>query len=310
MSTRPAPDLSVAVGGLELKNPVLAASGTFGYGTEYQDLFDPGGLGGVVVKGVSLEPRSGNPPPRICETPAGMLNAIGLQNVGLEVFLAQKLPALRRLNTAVVVNLYATSPDEFGRLAARLAEAPGVDALEVNVSCPNVKAGGLAFGTDPGAVRRVTEAVTQNAGGLPVWVKLTPNTTDITLQARAAAEAGADAVCLINTLVGMAVDPDTWRPRLKNVIGGLSGPAVRPVAVRQVYEVCRSVDIDVIGLGGITIAQDAVEFLLVGAKAVQVGTAHFVNPRASIEVVDGLRDYLSRRDLGRVSDLVGRLIVD
>jgi len=310
MSGPSPPDLSVAVGGLRLKNPVLAASGTFGYGTEYQDLFDPGELGGVVVKGVSLKPRAGNPPPRICETPAGMLNAIGLQNVGLEVFLADKLPALRRLGTAVVVNLYATSPDEFGELAGRLAGAPGVDALEVNVSCPNVKAGGLAFGTDPGAVRRVTEAVKQNAGPRPVWVKLTPNTTDVTLQARAAAEGGADAVSLINTLVGMAVDPDTWRPRLKNVVGGLSGPAVRPVAVRQVYEVCRSVDIDVIGLGGITTAQDAVEFLLVGAKAVQVGTAHFVNPRASLEVVDGLRAYLAGRGLARVTDLVGQLKLD
>ncbi|MBU0514551.1 MAG: dihydroorotate dehydrogenase [Proteobacteria bacterium] len=310
MSTQPSPDLSVAVGGLRLKNPVLAASGTFGYGTEYQDLFDPGGLGGVVVKGVSLEPRSGNPPPRICETPAGMLNAIGLQNVGVDRFLAEKLPALRRLDTAVVVNLYATSPDEFGELAGRLAEAPGVDALEVNVSCPNVKAGGLAFGTDPTAVRRVTEAVKTRAGRRPVWVKLTPNTADITLQARAAAEGGADAVSLINTLLGMAVDPDTWRPRLKNVVGGLSGPAVRPVAVRLVYEVCRRVDVDVIGLGGITTARDAIEFLLVGAKAVQVGTAHFVNPRASIGVVEGLRAYLSQRGLGRVTDLVGRLRQD
>ncbi len=304
------PDLSVTVGGLRLKNPVLAASGTFGYGREYGDLFDPAELGGVVVKGISLAPRPGNPPPRICETPAGMLNAIGLQNVGLERFLAEKLPPLRQLDLAVVVNLYGQDEDEFAELAGRLAETPGVAALEVNVSCPNVKAGGLAFGIDPRAVRRVTEAVKRRAGPLPVWVKLTPNTADITAQARAAAEGGADAVCLINTLLGMAVDPETWRPRLKNVTGGLSGPAIRPVAVRMVHQVCDSVDIDVIGLGGITTALDAVEFLLVGAKAVQVGTAHFIDPRASVEVVHGLRDYLAARGLRRLTDLVGRLKLD
>jgi dihydroorotate dehydrogenase (NAD+) catalytic subunit len=304
------PDLSVQVGGLRLKNPVLAASGTFGYGHEYVDLFDPAELGGVVVKGISLKPRPGNPPPRICETPAGMLNAIGLQNVGLDRFIAEKLPPLRDLDLAVVVNLYGQNEDEFAELAGRLAGTEGVAALEVNVSCPNVKAGGLAFGADPVAVRRVTEAVTRRAGPLPVWVKLTPNTADVTLQARAAADGGAVAVCLINTLLGLAVDTETWRPRLANVTGGLSGPAIRPVAVRMVYQVCRSVDIDVIGLGGITTAVDAVEFFLVGAKAVQVGTAHFVNPRASVQVVQGLREYLAARGLERLTDLVGRLRSD
>jgi dihydroorotate dehydrogenase (NAD+) catalytic subunit len=311
MNDRPTrPDLSVTVGGLRLTNPVLAASGTFGYGLEYADLFDPAELGGVVVKGVSLRPRQGNPPRRICETPAGMLNAIGLQNVGIERFIAEKLPPLRERDLAVVVNLYGQDDGEFAELARRLAETEGVAALEVNVSCPNVRAGGLAFGVDPAAVRRVTEAVKRSAGPLPVWVKLTPNTADIAAQAQAAADGGADAVCLINTLLGLAVDTETWRPRLKNVTGGLSGPAVRPVAVRMVYEVCRRVNIDVIGLGGIGTAEDALEFMLVGAKAVQVGTAHFIDPRASVEVVAGLRKYLAARGLSRVTDLVGRLRLD
>ena len=300
------PDLSVRAGGLDLKNPVIAASGTFGYGLEYAAFVDPSSLGAVVVKGISTLPRAGNPPPRIAETPAGMLNAIGLQNVGLKSFIKDKLPPLKNAGATTIVNLYGQSPEEFAALAAGLDKAEGVAAVELNVSCPNVAAGGSAFGADPEAVKRVTAAARAETGK-PLWVKLTPNTADITLQAKAAAEAGADAVSLINTLLGMAVDVDTRRPRLKNVTGGLSGPAIRPVAVSMVYEVFRAVDIDVIGVGGIVTAEDALEFMLVGARAVQVGTAHFTDPAASLNIIDGLRRYLDDHGISNLTDIIGGL---
>ena len=301
-------DMSTAVGPLGLKNPVLTASGTFGWGAEFAQYLDLNRLGGLVTKGLSLRPRTGNPPPRICETSCGMLNAIGLANVGLEVFLAEKMPFLATLGCAVVVNLYAESESEFAELAGALDGVAGIAALEVNVSCPNVKGGGLAFGLDPAAVGRVTRAV-RGATRLPVWVKLTPNVSDPSPMARAAQEAGADAVSLINTLLGMAIDARARRPRLANVMGGLSGPAIKPVALRMVYQAAKAVDIPVVGLGGITSGQDVAEFLLAGASAVQVGTANFSDPAAAGRIVDELEDFCRAQGVSRVSDLVGALTV-
>ncbi|MFH1057724.1 MAG: dihydroorotate dehydrogenase [Pseudomonadota bacterium] len=291
---------------VRLKNPVLAASGTFGYGLEYADQLDLNALGGFVTKGVSLKPRIGNPPPRIHETAAGMLNAIGLANVGLEVFLGEKLPRLKAYDTAVVVNLYGEAVDEFAALAAALTAAGGVAALELNVSCPNVKAGGMAFGCAPGPVGEITAAV-RAATDLPIWVKLTPNVTDPVAIAKAAAEAGADALCLINTLLGMAIDARRRRPRLANVYGGLSGPAIKPVALRMVHQVSRAVDIPVVGLGGIVSGEDAAEFLLAGAHAVQVGTANFLDPAACVRVAEELRDFCAAEGVTQAAELVGAL---
>lgn len=303
-------DMAVTVGTtrpLRLKNPVIAASGTFGYGLEYGAQLDLAALGGFVTKGVSLRPRDGNPPPRICETAAGMLNAIGLANVGLEVFLGEKLPKLRQLDTAVVVNLYGEAVEEFAELARRLTAAGGVAALELNVSCPNVKAGGMAFGCAPGPVGEITAAV-RAATDLPVWVKLTPNVTDPVGIARAAEAAGADAVCLINTLLGMAIDARRKRPRLANVYGGLSGPAIKPVALRMVHQVSRAIGIPVVGLGGIVNGEDAAEFLLAGAAAVQVGTANFLDPAACVRVAAELEAFCVDQGVAAVSGLVGGLV--
>ncbi|HDR15665.1 MAG TPA: dihydroorotate dehydrogenase, partial [Desulfobacteraceae bacterium] len=282
-----APDLTTRIGPLRLKNPVIAASGTFGYGEEFSPLLDVGALGGIVVKGLSLKPREGNPPPRIVETPCGMLNAIGLANIGLDRFLEEKLPWLRQLSTEVIVNIYGHSLDEYGALAEGLSGVAGVAALEVNISCPNVEQGGMAFGVDPGMSAEVTARVKANTDK-PVIVKLSPNVTDIREVARAVEDAGADAVSLINTLTGMSVDVERRRPRLGNVVGGLSGPAVRPVAVYMVYRVAGCVSIPVIGIGGIVSAADALEFMMAGACAVQVGTAGFARPRATLDVIEGL----------------------
>jgi dihydroorotate dehydrogenase (NAD+) catalytic subunit len=301
-----APDLRVHVGPLELKNPVMAASGTFGYGQEYADLFDPSLLGGIIVKGLSLKPRSGNPPPRIVETPCGMLNAIGLANVGLERFLGEKLPWLQALDTVVVVNIYGHSVSEYGELAGALRGVEGIDALELNISCPNVEQGGMAFGTDPYASARVTETVLSRSDK-PVIVKLSPNVTDIREPARAVERAGAHALSLINTITGMVVDVETRSPVLANVTGGLSGPAIRPVAVRMVHEVISSVSIPVIGGGGIMTGRDALEFLITGACAVEVGTASFVDSRATLEIVDGIQDFCRDRGIQRVRDVIGTL---
>lgn len=303
------PALGVAIGSLTLKNPVLTASGTFGYGEEYAPFVDLNRLGAVVVKGLSLEPRLGNPSPRIMETPAGMLNAIGLQNVGVRTFLAEKLPYLRRYDTRVIVNIFGEALDEYRRLAAMLSVTPGVHAIEVNISCPNVKKGGIAFGAQAQSAAEVTRVV-RNETDLPLIVKLTPNVTDITEIARAVEEAGADALSLINTLTGMCVDIERRRPQLANITGGLSGPAIRPVALRMVWQVVRQVRIPVIGIGGIATASDALEFLITGARAVQVGTASFIRPTATTDVLDGISAYLLRHGIGDIAGLIGSLKID
>ncbi|MFP4037555.1 MAG: dihydroorotate dehydrogenase [Desulfobacteraceae bacterium] len=303
------PDLEVSLGPLCLKNPVLTASGTFGYGREYSELVPLNRLGGIIVKGLSLKERQGNPPPRIVETPCGMLNAIGLANVGLERFLNEKLPWLRGVDTAVIVNIYGHTVPEYRDLAEGLRGAEGVDALEVNISCPNVEKGGMAFGVDPKAAAEVTEAVTGRSDK-PVIVKLSPNVSDIGQVASAVESAGADAVSLINTITGMVVDVDEQRPVLANLTGGLSGPAIRPVAVRMVYEAVQAVKIPVIGVGGIATARDALEFLITGARAVQVGTASFVDPQTAIRVVDGIGRFCEEKGIGRVEDLIGTLRTD
>ena len=263
------PDISIKLGDLELKNPVMTASGTFGYGEEYASVIDINQLGAIVVKGISLKPMPGNPPPRIFETPAGMLNAIGLANIGIESFLTDKLPWLRTLDTKTIVNIYGHSIDEYGELASALKDVDGVSAVEVNISCPNVDKGGLVFGKDPDISARVTETVVKNTNK-PVIVKLTPNVSDITILATAVEQAGAHCVSLINTLTGMAIDIETGKPRLGNISGGLSGPAIKPVALHMVYNAAKAVKIPVIGIGGILNAQDALEFMIAGASAVQV----------------------------------------
>lgn len=300
------PNLQVKIGPLELKNPVLAASGTFGYGREFSDLVDANLLGGIVVKGLSIKPMPGNPPPRIVETPCGMLNSIGLANVGLETFLKEKLPWLQNLNTVVIVNIYGHSIDEYGAVAAGLRGIDGISALEVNISCPNVEKGGMAFGTDPDVAAKVTDKVLKNSDK-PVIVKLSPNVTDITAVARAVEKAGAHALSLINTLTGMAIDIDTREPKLASFSGGLSGPAIRPVALYMVHEVVRAVRIPVIGIGGIMDYRDALEFLIAGARAIQVGTANFVNPRATLDIVEGLKKFCEDQGISSIDEIIGSL---
>lgn len=304
--TESQPELKVRIGPLELKNPVLTASGTFGYGSEFSGLVDIDLLGGIVVKGLSLKPMAGNPPPRIVETPCGMLNAIGLANIGLDLFLGEKLPWLKTLNTAVIVNIYGHSIDEYKAVAAGLKGVDGIAAIEINISCPNVEQGGMAFGTDPVVSAKVTEEVLKNIDK-PVIVKLSPNVTDIRSIALAVEKAGAHAVSLINTLTGMAIDIDSRKPKLANIFGGLSGPAIRPVAVYMVYQVVRSVNIPVIGGGGIMDYRDALEFLIAGARAVQIGTANFVNPGISVEIIDGLRKFCKEQEIKSIEDIIGTL---
>lgn len=307
-------DLSVTLKGqrndLALKNPVIAASGTFGSGLEFQAYGNLASLGGISVKGISLKPRAGNPSPRIVETPAGMLNAIGLQNDGCEAFISKKLPLLPWRHTAIIANIYASSLSDFGELAARLGDVEGVAALEVNVSCPNVAAGGMQFGADAKMCAAVTAAVVKNAPKLHVIVKLSPNVTDIAAIAKAAEDAGADSISCINTLMGMAIDAKTRRPCLANVVGGLSGPCVKPVALRCVWQVARAVRIPVIGLGGIVCAEDILEFLLAGASAIQVGTANFMRPDASFRMVKDLPDCLREHGADSVASLRGALKLD
>jgi len=297
-------DQSVHVGSLELKNPVLTASGTFGYGLEYSDFLDLRELGGVCTKGLSLLPRAGNPPERICETPAGMLNAIGLANVGVEAFCAEKLPELVARGVTVVANVFATSRSEFAELAQRLDREAGVAALELNVSCPNVSHGGIQFGMSAELSAELTRAV-RDVTDKPVWVKMSPEAPDIVGVARACQEAGAQAITAINTIRGMAIDPDRMTVKLANRTGGLSGPAIRPIAVRIVWDLVGALDIPVIGIGGIATARDALEFLLAGATAVQVGTANFSDPAAAHRIVQGVREYCARRNLS-VRELIGR----
>ncbi len=298
-------DLSVRLGSLTLKNPVLTASGTFGYGLEYDDFFDVAALGGICTKGLSLAPRAGNAPDCIAETAAGMLNAIGLANVGVEAFCRDKLPILERRGVTVVANVFATTVDDFTALARRVDREEGVAAIELNVSCPNVEKGGLEFGCDPSAAARVTAAV-RAATRKPLWVKMSPEAGDLKGVGRACEEAGADALTAINTIRGLSIDPRTWRPRLANKTGGLSGPALKPIALRMVWELARAVKIPVIGIGGIATSDDAVEFLLAGATAVQVGTASFADPTAAKKVLDGLSAYCAERRL-HARDLVGKL---
>jgi dihydroorotate dehydrogenase (NAD+) catalytic subunit len=302
----PGPDLRTKLGPLALKNPVMTASGTFGYGREYEPLTDLNLLGAVVVKGLSLKPRGGNPPPRTVETPCGMLNSIGLANIGTEAFVEEKLPWLKRLDTAIIVNIYGESFDEYGELAKRLKDVHGVSAIEVNISCPNVDSGGMAFGTDPYASAKVTERVLKNTDK-PVIVKLSPNVTDIRLVAKEVEGAGADALSLINTLTGMAIDIESRRPVLANISGGLSGPAIRPIALHMIYQVVKTVEIPVIGVGGIMSYRDALEFLIAGATAIQVGTANFVNPRATIEIIEGIRRYCIEKGITEIGELIGSL---
>jgi len=300
------PDLSVTIGPLRLRNPVLTASGTFGYGLEFLPFLDLADLGGIVVKGLSPRPRPGNRPERIVETPAGMLNAIGLQNVGVDAFIAEKLPALRKYDVAVVANVFGETVAEYVEVCGKIDRSQGVAAIELNVSCPNVEAGGMAFGSDPAALAQVTRACRESTR-LPLIVKLSPNVTDIRETARAAEAEGADAVSLVNTYVGMAVDVDRRRPVLANVSGGLSGPAIRPLAVWATWQVSRAVRIPVIGMGGIMTARDAMEFILAGATAVEVGTANFIHPDAAVRVARGLAEYLLEHGIGTLRELVGTL---
>lgn len=300
------PDLSVSLGTLQLKNPVMSASGTFGYGLEFAPFYDISRLGAIVVKGLSIAPTPGNPPGRIVETASGMLNAIGLQNIGAERFVADVAPRLSEAGATFAANIYGRTVEEYEAVAARLSELSSLAAIEVNASCPNVKEGGMAFGATPEGIALLTARV-RKATRKPLWVKLSPNVADIASIAAAAEGAGADAVSLINTLVGMAVDPRTRRPKLSNVTGGLSGPAIKPVALRMVWEVCRRVSIPVIGIGGIQTAADALEFLLVGASAVQVGTANFRNPRACVEILEGIEAFLREERLPGIASFRGKL---
>lgn len=300
-------DLSVNVGGLRLANPFIAASGCFGYGLEYEGIVDLSTLGGVAVKGLFLEEREGHPPARIVETPSGMLNAIGLQGIGVHRFVDDKLPALRNLGAVVIVNICGSTVDEYAEIARILDNADGVGAIELNISCPNISKGGMMFGSSLQGTHDVVSAV-RKVTTLPVIPKLTPNVTDVASFAVAARDAGADAVSLVNTFLAMAIDVETRRPKLSNVVGGLSGPAIRPIAVRMVHE-CRqaATDLPIIGMGGIMTAADALEFIIAGATAVQVGTANFVDPFVWDKLRDGLADYLRRHAVPTVADLVGTL---
>ncbi len=300
------PDLKINLGGIELQNPVITASGTFGYAREFEGLVDLNRLGAIIVKGLSIEPTKGNPPPRIVETPCGMLNAIGLENVGIDVFTKQKLPFLQTLYPPIFANIYGTSIEEYAELAARLEALEGIAGVEVNISCPNVKAGGIAFGVDPDSAFRVVKAVREKTTKHLI-VKLSPNVTDITVIARAAEAAGTDSLSLINTITGMAVDLETRHPKIANITGGLSGPAIKPVALRMVWQVAQAVKIPVIGIGGIMTAEDALEFFIAGATAVQIGTANFINPRATMDIIDGIENFLTQRKIARVTDIIGTL---
>jgi dihydroorotate dehydrogenase (NAD+) catalytic subunit len=299
-------DPAVSIGSLRLKNPLIAASGCFGYGLEYAGAMDIAGLGAVVSKGLFLAPREGHPPERIVETPAGMLNAIGLQGIGVHRYIAEKLPELRRLGVTTMVNICGSTLDEYVELARILSDADGVHALELNISCPNIKEGGITFGCSMHGTFDVVSAV-KKVTHLPVIPKLTPNVTDVASMARAAEDAGADAVSLVNTFLAMAIDIETRRPRLSNIVGGLSGPAIRPIAVRMVYECHRAVKIPIVGMGGIASASDALEFMIAGASAVQIGTANFVDPFIWPRLLTGIQAYLERHGIARVADLTGTL---
>lgn len=298
-------NLSVNIGKLKLKNPVMTASGTFGYGEEYSEFVNLSRLGAIVVKGISLKPMKGNPPPRTCETPCGMLNAIGLQNVGLKAFIEKKLPYLKKFDTRVIVNIHGNSIDEYVRLSGALDNA-GVDGIELNVSCPNVKKGGIVFGTDRKLLARLIQCVRKVIKNAVLITKLSPNVSDIKKFSKTAEASGSDAISLINTIPGMAIDIETQRPKLANITGGLSGPAIKPVAIRMVWEAYNAVRIPIIGMGGILNGNDAVEFILAGATAVAIGTANFINPRATIDIIDGIEIYLKKKGANNLKELRGK----
>ena len=300
------PNLSVQVAGMALRNPVMTASGTFGYGEEFSEYVNLNMLGGIVTKGLSLRPRAGNPTPRIVETPGGMLNAIGLQNVGIDAFIEKKLPFLRSVDTVCVANFFGDTVDEYAEMARRLNELPEVAALEMNISCPNVKQGGIVFGSDPACAAGVVAAC-RAATSKPLIVKLSPNVTDVVAMAKACADAGADALSLINTLIGMAIDINTRRPVLANVTGGLSGPAIKPVALRMVLQVARAVKLPIIGIGGIMSATDVIEFMLAGASAVQIGTASFITPGIAEQIVQDLQAWMVANKVQDINSLIGAL---
>ena len=304
---KPQVDLSVELAGVSLKNPVVVASGTFGFGREYCQFYDLGELGGICAKGLTLRPREGNPAPRIAETPMGILNSVGLQNPGVDAFISEELPFLRQFDTKIIANISGDSPEEYGVMCEKLSGA-GVDLIEVNISCPNVKAGGMAYGTRPELAAEVTREAKRHAGQVPVMVKLSPNVTDITEIARAAEEAGADALSLINTLRGMRIDLNTRRPVLRMNTGGLSGPAVLPVAVRMVWEVSQAVKLPILGMGGVSRGEDAAQLMLAGASAVGVGTALFADPFAPLKVRDRLAELTEQYGLARTAQLTGGVL--
>ena len=299
-------NLSVEIAGIQFQNPVLTASGTFGYGMEYTDFIDLNLLGGIVVKGLSIKPSHGNSPPRMVETASGMLNAIGLQNIGVEVFINEKLPLLKKFNANIIVNFFGDTQDEYVLAAERLNDITEIAALEMNISCPNVEKGGMTFGTEPKITEELVRKV-RKVTSSPLIVKLSPNVTDIVVMAKAAVNGGADALSIINTLLGMAIDIKTRCPILANVTGGLSGPAIKPVALRMVWQVAKAVDIPIIGIGGIMNAQDALEFIIAGATAVQVGTANFIDPSISVKIIEGIKNYCQKDKIGDIKELIGTL---
>jgi dihydroorotate dehydrogenase (NAD+) catalytic subunit len=301
--------MQIDIGNLKLKNPVLVASGTFGYGDELSELFDVGQLGGIVTKSLTLKPRVGNPPPRIVETPCGMLNSIGLANIGVDRFIAEKLPILRNFKTAIIVNVAGKRVEDYPEVVKRIEDAGGVDAYEINISCPNVKEGGLEFGTSREMTGKIVSSV-RKVTGKTLIVKLTPNVTKVSEIAKVCKDEGADAVSLINTVVGMAIDIKTRKPKLSKITGGLSGPAIKPIAIAKVFEVFQNVDIPIIGIGGIMNWMDAVEFLIAGARAVQVGTANFVDPTASIQILNGIISYCEENGISDINDLIGSIVIE
>ena len=300
------PDMTVNLAGIPLRNPVMTASGTFGYGEEFAEYVDMESIGAFVTKGLSLKPRAGNPTPRIVETPGGMLNAIGLQNVGIDAFIVKKVPYFRSINTPAIANFFGGTVEEYAEMASRLDEIPEVAALEVNISCPNVKQGGIVFGTDPDCAASVVKAC-RAATNKPLIIKLSPNVTDVVQMARACEDAGADALSLINTLIGMAIDLNKRRPVLANVTGGFSGPAIKPVALRMVWQVAKAVKVPIVGIGGIMNATDALEFMLAGATTVQVGTASFINPGAAQKIAEDMEAWLVANGVADIKSLIGAL---
>ncbi|NWF97524.1 MAG: dihydroorotate dehydrogenase [Nitrospirae bacterium] len=297
-------NLTVEIGRLKLKNPVMSASGTFGYAEEFSDFVDLNKLGAIVVKGISIKPMEGNPPPRICETACGMLNSIGLQNVGLKKFLKEKLPYLNKLKTIIIVNILGNSISDYVKLSKTLEDS-GIEAVELNVSCPNVKKGGISFGINDKMLAKLISKVRQSAQKITLITKLSPNVSNIPLFAKVAEDSGSDAISLINTIPALAIDIETWKPKLANITGGLSGPAIKPIALRMVWEAAETVKIPVIGIGGIMNAGDAIEFLLAGATAIQVGTGNFVNPGATIDILEGIEDYLKRKSINDIKGIIG-----